>query len=50
MVHALRRIRSSTFVSIDNFMVGENEDINWVINDFDPEMGKDYMEAWELFC
>jgi dihydrofolate reductase len=38
----MRKIISSTFVSLDNFMVGDNEDMSWVINNFDGEMGEDY--------
>jgi dihydrofolate reductase len=39
----MRKIISSTFVTLDNFMVGDNEDISWVTNNFDSEMGGDYM-------
>jgi dihydrofolate reductase len=39
----MRKIISSTFVTMDNFMVGDNEDISWVTNNFDGEMGEDYM-------
>jgi dihydrofolate reductase len=38
----LRKIISSTFVSLDNFMVGDNEDMSWVTDNFDDEMGEDY--------
>jgi dihydrofolate reductase len=39
----MRKIISSTFVTLDNFMVGDNEDMTWVTNNFDGEMGEDYM-------
>jgi dihydrofolate reductase len=32
---------ASIFVSLDNLMVGENEDMSWVLGNFDPDMGKD---------
>lgn len=32
---------ASIFVSLDNMMVGENEDMSWVVGNFDPEMGSD---------
>jgi dihydrofolate reductase len=32
---------ASLFVSIDNMMVAKNEDMSWVLGDFDPEMGAD---------
>jgi dihydrofolate reductase len=35
------KIIASIFVSLDNMMVGENEDMSWVVGNFDPEMGKD---------
>ncbi len=35
------KLIASIFVSLDNLMVGENEDMSWVVGDFNPEMGKD---------
>ena len=35
------KLITSTFVSIDNIMVAENEDMSWVIDNFDMEMGQD---------
>lgn len=35
----MRRIIASTFVTLDGFMVGPNEDISWVMNNFNDEMG-----------
>lgn len=32
---------ASIFVSLDNIMVADNEDMSWVIEHFDPEMGND---------
>jgi len=35
----MRKIIASTFVTLDGFMVGPNEDISWVMNNFNDEMG-----------
>jgi dihydrofolate reductase len=35
------KVIASLFVSLDNLMVGENEDMTWVVGNFDPEMGLD---------
>jgi dihydrofolate reductase len=35
------KLIASIFVSLDNMMVGENEDMSWVVGNFDPDMGKD---------
>jgi dihydrofolate reductase len=35
------KVIASIFVSLDNIMVGENEDMSWVVGNFDPEMGSD---------
>ncbi len=35
------KLMTSTFVSLDNIMVAANEDMSWVIDDFDMEMGQD---------
>ena len=35
------KLITSTFVSLDNMMVAENEDMSWVIDNFDMEMGQD---------
>ncbi len=32
---------ASIFVSLDNITVADNEDMSWVIDNFDPEMGND---------
>jgi dihydrofolate reductase len=39
------KLVASIFVSLDNIMVGENEDMSWVIDNFDPEMGSDMGEV-----
>jgi dihydrofolate reductase len=35
----MRKVIASTFVSLDGFIVGPNEDISWVTNNFNDEMG-----------
>jgi dihydrofolate reductase len=35
----MRKIIASTFVTVDGYMVGPNEDISWVMNNFSQEMG-----------
>ena len=40
-----RRVVASTFVTLDGFMVGPDEDISWVIDGFDAEMQEDVAEA-----
>jgi dihydrofolate reductase len=39
-----RSVVVSTFVSLDGYMVGSNEDISWVAEGFDREMGTDIAE------
>jgi dihydrofolate reductase len=39
-----RRVVASTFVTLDGYMVGPDEDISWVIEGFDPEMQADIAE------
>ncbi len=39
-----RRVTASTFVTLDGYMVGPDEDISWVIEGFDPEMQNDIAE------
>ena len=39
-----RRVTASTFVTLDGYMVGPDEDISWVIEGFDPEMQADIAE------
>lgn len=39
-----RSIVASTFVTLDGYMVGPDEDISWVIEGFDPEMQEDIAE------
>jgi dihydrofolate reductase len=36
----LRRIVASEFISADGYIVGPNEDMSWVMNNFNEEMGK----------
>jgi dihydrofolate reductase len=40
-----RRVIASTFVTLDGYMVGPDEDISWVIDGFDAEMADDVAEA-----
>jgi len=35
------KLVASIFVSLDNIMVSDNEDMSWVLENFDPEMGSD---------
>ena len=35
----MRKIIASTFVTLDGYMVGPNEDMSWVTNNFSEEMG-----------
>jgi dihydrofolate reductase len=39
-----RRVVASTFVTLDGYMVGPDEDMSWVIADFDPQMQADIAE------
>ena len=39
-----RRVVASTFVTLDGYMVGPDEDISWVAEGFDPEMQADIAE------
>jgi dihydrofolate reductase len=39
-----RRVVASTFVTLDGYMVGPDEDMSWVIADFDREMQADVAE------
>jgi dihydrofolate reductase len=46
----LRRIIASEFVSADGYIVGPNEDMSWVTDNFNEEMGKyagDLMESMD---
>ena len=46
----MRRIVASEFVSADGYMVGPNEDMSWVMGNFNEEMGKyaaDLMESMD---
>jgi hypothetical protein len=36
----MRKVIASVFVTLDGYMVGPNEDISWVTNNFNEEMGK----------
>ena len=40
-----RPVVASTFVTLDGYMVGPDEDMSWVIDGFDPEMQNDVAEA-----
>jgi dihydrofolate reductase len=40
-----RRVVASTFVTLDGYMVGEDEDMSWVIQGFDREMQDDVRDA-----
>ena len=47
-----RQVVAQTFVTLDGYMVGPDEDISWVIAGFDPEMADDiaaHMSDAELF-
>jgi dihydrofolate reductase len=35
----MRKVIASTFISLDGFIVGPNEDISWVTKNFNDEMG-----------
>ncbi len=39
-----RRVVASTFVTLDGYMVGPDEDMSWVIDGFDAEMQADVAE------
>ena len=41
---AQRKVVASTFVTLDGYMVGPDEDVSWVIDAFDPEMQADIAE------
>ena len=46
----MRKIIASEFVSADGYMVGPNEDMSWVMGNFNEEMGKyaaDLMESMD---
>jgi dihydrofolate reductase len=36
----MRKVIASTFLSLDGFIVGPNEDMSWVMNNFNDEMAK----------
>ena len=36
----MRKVIASTFVTLDGFVVGPNEDMSWVMDNFNEEMGK----------
>jgi dihydrofolate reductase len=40
-----RRVVATTFVTLDGYMVGPDEDMSWVIEGFDPEMQADVAET-----
>jgi dihydrofolate reductase len=40
-MNTTRSVVASTFVTLDGYMVGPDEDISWVIDRFDPEMAED---------
>lgn len=37
----MRKVIASVFVSLDGFIVGENEDMSWVADNFDGEFGRE---------
>jgi dihydrofolate reductase len=39
-----RNVVASTFVTLDGYMVGPDEDVSWVIEGYDPEMQVDVAE------
>lgn len=46
----MRRLIASVFVTLDGYMVGPNEDMSWVMNNFNDEMAKyagDLMESMD---
>ena len=46
--NTVRKVIASTFVTVDGFVVGPNEDISWVMNNFNDDMAKyaaDLMES-----
>ncbi len=46
----IRKVIASTFVTLDGYMVGPNEDISWGTNNFNEEMAKyagDLMNAMD---
>ena len=42
-----RPVIASTFVTLDGYMVGPDEDISWVAEGFDPEMQADIAQAMD---
>ncbi len=36
----MRKVIASTFVTVDGYMVGPNEDISWVMNNFNDELAQ----------
>lgn len=40
-----RRVVATTFVTLDGYMVGPDEDMSWAIEGFDPEMQADIAES-----
>jgi dihydrofolate reductase len=36
----MRKVIASVFVTLDGYMVGPNEDISWVLNNFNDEMAQ----------
>jgi dihydrofolate reductase len=46
----MRKVIASTFVTLDGFMVGPHEDMSWVMNNFNDEMGayaRDLMDSMD---
>jgi dihydrofolate reductase len=43
----MAKLVASTFVSLDGYMVGDDEDMSWVIESFNAEMGKDIGKSFE---
>jgi dihydrofolate reductase len=40
----MRQLTASTFVTLDGYMVGPDEDVSWVVASFHPEMAADVAE------
>jgi dihydrofolate reductase len=43
----MAKVVSHTFVSLDGYMVGDDEDMSWVIDTFDAQMGKDIGNSFQ---
>ena len=43
----MAKLVTTTFVSLDGYMVGDDEDMSWVIDTFDADMGKDIGDSFQ---